>query len=160
MSLPSITVPAVLIWNSASEVRLTPAVVSFTPVGCQPVLLASGKPHARSCLTQFTPVAASTGGGLAALLGFGAGESGWAAGGAGVAASGAAASDVHSDGASLVGVGAGAAASFLQATSDAPVSRMIRISCGRRRRPGNESIIRPPGVNTRRYSHMCGWWSF
>src|SRR5690242_16293349 len=102
MSLPSITAPGVLIWNSASEVSVTPAVVSFTPVGCHPVLLASGKPQARRFLMQFV---LGGGGGAAGgwpALGFGADEPGC---GAGVpaeadAGGGAADSEVHSDGAS------------------------------------------------------------
>src|SRR5438132_7921196 len=63
MSLPSITAPAVVIWNSASAVSFTPAVVNFTPVGCQPVSLASGKPHARSVFTQLVGTAGGGGGG-------------------------------------------------------------------------------------------------
>jgi hypothetical protein len=124
-------------------------VVSFTPVGCQPVLLASGKPHARSVLTQFVPFDAPGGGaagGLALLLPLGfddAGELGCEAGALAGAEGGGSATELHSEGASDGGAGSGAA-SFLQATTLAPIIRTAAMVRKRLRRPGNESIIRPP----------------
>src|SRR4051812_8324296 len=118
MSFPSITVPEVLIWNSASEVSFTPLVVSFTPVCCQPVVLASGKPHARSVFRQFFGTAGAGGG-----AGF---DGAWLplapedAGGGTDTEAGADALGVHSPGAlGGVGVGGGGAAVsfFLHATS-------------------------------------------
>jgi hypothetical protein len=115
-------------------------------VCCQPVVLASGKPHARSVFRQFLSTAGAGG-----SLGFGgAGVVPEDAGGAVGDDGGAAALGDHSEGAlGGGGVGGGGAdvSFFLHAISPTVRSRTTNSGLGLR----NGSIIWPPAVNARRY---------
>ncbi|WP_143230774.1 hypothetical protein [Actinosynnema sp. ALI-1.44] len=131
--------------------RFTPAVVSLTPVGCHPVLLASGKPHTRNDVMQLTfRCAGGCGGGgvvcfgVPLLLGAVVADCG-AFGGA----SGWADSDDHSVGAVVAAGGAAVGSQATRVVPTATIEMTVMIVLGLWRRLGNNSTIRPPSQTER-----------
>ncbi|MBE1468419.1 hypothetical protein [Kibdelosporangium phytohabitans] len=115
--------------------------VSLTPVGCQPVLLASGKPHARSDFTQLTFGCAGGGCGGGEVFCFGVPLPLGAVVVDCGTLDGVAVRDDHSTGA---GGAAGGAAVVSQATRVVLTAAIEMIVLSLRRRLGNNSAIRPP----------------